>query len=184
MIGDIVDQHSLSTFVKGSKASSATDELAEAQKAVQALGRLFPFMRVCYGNHCKRYLKRADEVGLPNGYLKPFGEIIGAPRTWEFADEFIIDDVLYFHGDGYTGTNCVSQAIKNKFSNVVFGHTHQSSIQYINSGREIYWGMNVGALIDPEAYAFNYAKFFKNKPILGAGLVIDKVPHFVPMETN
>jgi predicted phosphodiesterase len=185
MIGDIVDSHSLSTFVKGAESDSTNTELYKAHEGIQKLGDLFPKMHVCLGNHDLRAFKRANEVGLSSEYIKPFHEIIRAPKGWKFAEEFYLHNVLYIHGDSYTGINCVTNMIKNKMCNVVFGHTHQSSIQYINNGRHTLFGMNVGCLIDEDAYAFSYAKFFKNKTILGAGIIETNndiaVPHFIPL---
>lgn len=177
MIGDLVDHHQLSTFVKGGEAYSASQELQMVREKVKELGKIFPKMKVCFGNHCLRYLKRAKEIGMPIDYLKPYSEIIEAPKGWEFKDEFIIDNVLYCHGDSFGGATAGQQAIKTKYRSCVFGHTHQASIHYLNG----LWACNVGCLISPKAYAYEYARFFKTQPTLGTAVIVRGVPHFIPM---
>lgn len=176
-IGDLVDQHALSAFVKGPRSLNASSELHAAKTFLQRLAKLFPKMLCCLGNHDLRYLKRANEAGIPGEYLKDFSDIIGAPQGWKFADQFEIDGVLYLHGDNYSGQGAALNMVKSKMQSVCFGHTHQGSLVYHNGA----FGLNVGALTDESAYAFEYAKFAKSRAFIGAGLVLDGVPQLVPL---
>jgi hypothetical protein len=36
-------------------------------------------------------------------------------------------------------------------------------------------------MVDVDAYAFQYGKNSKDKPVIGCGVVIDGVPSFIPM---
>lgn len=176
-IGDLVDQYQFSNFVKAAEADGANLELRKARLFIKQLAEVFPKMDVCLGNHDLRYVKRAKEAGLAQAVLKPFGEIIGAPPGWRFAEEFLHQGVLYFHGDGYTGLNAAQNVIKSKFRSCVFGHTHQAAVAYING----LFGFNVGCLIDPQGYAFEYAKHMKNRPTIGCGVIQNGAPIFVPL---
>ena len=176
-IGDIIDSYALSQFVKSPSSSNVNQELYKAQNGIKELARIFPVMLVCLGNHDLRLLKLAEKAGIPGEYLKSLPELLGTPQGWKFQDSFDIDGVHYFHGDGYTGLNACQNVIKTKFRNTVFGHTHQASILYLNG----LWSFNTGCLINKSAYAFQYAKHFKNEPALGAGLVDSGVPYFIPL---
>lgn len=43
------------------------------------------------------------------------------------------------------------------------------------------FAMNVGCLIDVEAYAMSYTRDNRSKPVLSAGVIVDGVPHVIPM---
>ena len=44
------------------------------------------------------------------------------------------------------------------------------------------WGLAVGCGVDQRSMAFAYGKHFAKKPVIGCGVVIDGVPHAVPMD--
>ena len=44
--------------------------------------------------------------------------------------------------------------------------------------------MNVGCLINQKSMAFNYARNFKTRFILGCGIIINGVPRLLPMVIN
>jgi len=44
--------------------------------------------------------------------------------------------------------------------------------------------MNVGCLINQKSMAFNYAKNFKTRFILGCGIILNGVPRLLPMVLN
>jgi hypothetical protein len=68
----------------------------------------------------------------------------------------------------------IQAAIDNRQSTVI-GHIHSvSGVEYIANNKDTIYGMNVGCLIDRHAYAFDYGKDFKLKPILSCGVTTDR----------
>jgi hypothetical protein len=65
----------------------------------------------------------------------------------------------------------------------VIGHIHaHAGIAYDANRKHLFYGFNVGCLIDHNAYAFAYAKTMATKPIIGVGLIENGIPRFVPMQ--
>jgi hypothetical protein len=65
------------------------------------------------------------------------------------------------------------------------GHIHTAGgVKFHASPKDIIWGLQVGCGIDRKSYAFQYGRDFKDKPILGCGVVLEngRVPVFEPME--
>jgi hypothetical protein len=109
-------------------------------------------------------------------------EIMQAPETWDFKWYHEIDGVRYVHGDGFGGTHAAREAaIINRQSTVIGHHHSNGAIYYVANSKEMIFGMNVGCLIDINAYAFNYARKNKFKPTLGCGVVLEGIPSFIPM---
>jgi hypothetical protein len=75
------------------------------------------------------------------------------------------------HGDEMliSGTNALGAARVG--NNLVYGHTHQASIQYSNAFSRQLWQMNAGCLIDQQAIAFRYAAKNPQRCWLGIGLI-------------
>lgn len=170
--GDLVDNHAISRHLKETCAKSACDELdlsiAEVKKFVEA----FPNVKLCIGNHDERIISQAATVGIDRRFLKSFSELLEIPKTWEVAEEFIIDDVLYKHGVNCVGQNgAINSALRERMSTVI-GHSHAfGGVGYSANPRSIIFGMNVGCGIDISAYAFAYGKHDKYRPTLGCGIV-------------
>lgn len=184
-IGDFFDLHALSLYTRNPDGYSAGDELRVALKKAKEYYRLFPKAQMIAGNHDIRIYKRAAEAGIPTGFLKDYMSWLEAPRGWSVHTKIEIDGVLYIHGEGYSGAGGHRTAAVKNMQSVVMGHLHaHAGIDYIACHHRLCFGMNVGCLIDTHAYAFEYAKNSPDKPILGCGLVLRGVPHFVPMLLN
>ena len=94
------------------------------------------------------------------------------PKTWKVGFEFIINDVKYVHGTGYSGKYGHVQASYDNRMSTVIGHLHSvAGVEYIANSKDIIFGMCCGCGIDRKAYAFEYGQAFKRKPILGCGVV-------------
>ena len=100
-----------------------------------------------------------------------------------WGDQHVIDGVLYTHGTGSSGKNHALNMAMNNRCPVVCGHTHTNlSVNYDVNRFDRIFGMNVGCGIDLRRYAFEYAKPFPIRPVLGCGIVIDGVEaYFEPM---
>jgi predicted phosphodiesterase len=179
--GDLVDQHGLGRWTPDSDAMGNIEELNDARECILRLGVVFPDMLVCYGNHDLRFLRKIKSVGIPSAFARDFREVIGAPKGWDFDMAFEIDNVVYFHGDGFSGEQAASAAVDRYRKSVVMGHVHAfASVVYKQGPTDMVWGMNAGCLIDPKSMAFAYGKNYPHKPVIGFGVVVNGVPHFIP----
>jgi len=186
-VGDEIDHHALGDWDHDPDGLGAGDELKLAIKKLQAWYKSFPKMKVCESNHTSRIFRRAYKHGIPRAYLRDYREFLQAPKGWQWADKWDIDGIRYEHGDAISGGGKMASfqlPLKNMKS-TVFGHFHSwAGIQYWANSEYLLYGFNVGCLIDRHAYAFNYGKLLKDKPILGVGLINKGVPTFIPMQLN
>ena len=181
--GDLVDHHAISRFQSEPCAKGAYDELDMSIAEVSKYVKAFPKVRMCKGNHDAIPARQAATVGIGERYLKSYSELLHLPKTWEIADEFIINDVLYKHGINCMGKDgAINSAIQERMSTVI-GHSHAfGGCKYSANKRDIIFGLNVGCGISIDAYAFAYGKYDKNRPTLGCGIVFDSGNAiFVPM---
>ena len=180
-VGDFLDFHAISAWKSEADARGALDEMDEAIEMAQEYYEAFPKLTMILGNHDLRIIRAANEAKLPKNWIKPFGEIIGAPKEWDIITHpIIIDNVLYDHEMQGSGMNAHrAKAIKEGL-NIVGGHLHaHAGIAYVANTHSLSWGMNVGCGINIDAYHMRYGTKFKDKPIIGAGVVIDgKYPYF------
>lgn len=182
-IGDLVDHHALSKHPTEPCAMGAYAELDKALEQVELVVKAFPKAKMCIGNHDTIPIRQAATVGIGERFLKSYSEVLKLPKTWEIADEFVIDNVLYKHGVNCGGENGAINAAKNECMSVVIGHAHSfAGCKYIVNPRNIRFGLSVGCGIDVQAYSFAYGKALPRRPILGCGIVYNSgKADFVPM---
>jgi predicted phosphodiesterase len=171
-VGDLVDNHAISYHEHDPNGRSPIDEMEQTDKALQRWFKAFPSVKLCRGNHDHLVDRKGKTNGLPTRCFKDFRDIWNLPKSWKDDFHFIIDGVKYTHGTGYSGRmghlNC---AMDNRMSCVI-GHLHSSAgIEYSANELDCIWGMNVGCGIDRKAYAFEYGRDIKQKPVLAAGVV-------------
>lgn len=184
-IGDSLDFSGLSRFTKDPDGISAGDEHKRSLAFFKEYYKVFPRGIEVYSNHNGRLYDRAKEAGIPRVFVKDMQEILGAPVTWSFKWSHEIDGVKYVHGDGFGGMHAARDGAVVSRQSVVIGHHHShAGISYIANEKEMIFGMNVGCLIDKNAYAFKYATKTKYKPTLGCGVVLEGAPSWIPMILN
>lgn len=170
-IGDIWDGASFSYHEHDADGMSVKEEVLKAKKQLAEWFEVFPVATVLYGNHDLLVARKARTAGLSQHFIRDLGEIIGAPKTWNFTHEFIKDDVKYIHG---SIGNAITRAKDERIS-IVQGHLHtESFVEWAVSERDAIFGMNVGCGLDRTAYAFEYAKPFPKKPVISCGIVLEK----------
>jgi hypothetical protein len=181
-MGDEVDQHTLSKYGANPNGLSAKAEFDEAKLRLKEWYKFFPTTRVCISNHTYRVMKRAFAAGIPEGFMKTIGEAYEAPSTWLWAQRWMIDGVLFEHGEAVSGPlAAIRAALQNRLPTVI-GHQHSNGgVMWNASAFDTIWGMNTGCLIDIDHYAFEYGRVLRNKPTLGMGVICDGIPYFVPM---
>lgn len=184
-LGDEADIHAISNHGSDPDGHSPGHELTLAVKALRPLYAMFPTVKVCTSNHTARPYRRAFDCGLPKRVMKEYREFLEAPAGWEWDDKWIIDQVAYIHGEGYSGKEGALKAALGNARPTVIGHLHTNAgILYQANAETILWGFNAGCLIDRHAYAMRYARHMPNKPTLGVGIVRKGVPFFIPMLLN
>jgi hypothetical protein len=184
-LGDVADQHAFSRHPKDPAGYSGGDELKAARKQLRKLYEVIPDANVCEGNHDRRIYQRAEEVGIPVSALHDMNRILDCPAGWEWREHWEFDGVVYEHGDGFTGRDAHTKCAAGNMQNTVIGHIHaHAGIQWVANRKHLFFGFNVGCLIDHAAYAFAYARKTVAKPIIGAGIVVGGVPSFVPMNLS
>jgi hypothetical protein len=184
-LGDMEDWHSISMHDHDPDGMSAGDELKSLRDQVKPMFTLFPKLKICTSNHGSLPFRRAFKFGLPSELIKSYREILRAPTTWEWSDQWEIDGIIYEHGDPFSGQNGAIKCAEQNMKSTVIGHIHSfAGIQYSANSRYLIFGFNSGCLIDKDKYAFAYAKKNKRKPIIGCGLIVDGIPQFIPMRLN
>ncbi len=180
-----MDQHTLGRWTANPNGRSAGDEFKEAKLRLQPWFHHFPKTYVCISNHTYRVYKRADEIGIPEGFMKTIGQAYDAPHTWQWRQAWIHENVCFEHGEMVSGQlSAIRAAVQNRMSTSI-GHQHcNGGVIYNANTNGVIWGMNTGCLIDVEQYAFDYSKTLRNKPTLGCGVIRNGVPYFVPMMTD
>lgn len=186
-IGDVMDLHCLSEYVKNPDGLSAGHELKEAVKFLKDLYKMFPEVTVLTSNHDVRAYKKAASVGIPRAFLRDYNEWFESPPGWRWVDDIKIDDVLYIHGHQIPsgGGNIMYNAIKKYIKSVVFGHFHtRLGVDYYATEDFMLFGLCVGSLIDHKAYAFEYQRMEARKPLIGTAVIVDGHPYVEPMLLN
>jgi hypothetical protein len=181
-VGDEIDFHAMSDWDHDPDGMSPGDEARAAIKEMHRLYKAFPKVKACISNHTDRPWRKARKDGTPSMFIKGIKEALEAPKGWNWADYWVIDGIRYEHGEGKSGQlGAYKAAIENGQSTVI-GHIHShAGIQYSANPQMLFFGMNVGSLIDNDAYAFRYNKKFKYKPIISCGVVLEGVPSVIPM---
>ncbi len=179
-IGDIVDMQAISFHANNPQCPGVLDEYHLAKRAIQKWRRTFPKMKVCLGNHDIRVIRLAESVNIPPQYLRNYADVWNTP-DWVWANDFIIDDVYYWHGTGRSGINPAFNVMKDMLMSTVIGHCHSASgIKWISNPLRRTFGMDTGCLIDVDAWNFAYGKNERKRPMLSAAVVLDGVPqHFI-----
>lgn len=183
--GDFEDWHSISMHDHDPNGLSAGEELKRLRDESKPFFKLFPKLKMCTSNHGSLPFRRAFKYGMPSEIIKDYRDILQAPKGWVWADYFEIDNVIYEHGDPFSGQLAALKAAEQNMQSTCIGHVHTfAGIQYSANSRHLIFGFNAGCLIDHHSYAFAYAKKIKRKPVLGCGIIIDGVPTFIPMRLN
>jgi hypothetical protein len=188
-IGDEVEFAGMSFHDHDPDARSPGDEYREAYKCMQKLFKLFPVINFCVSNHGSRLYRKAYSAGIPRAMVKQYQQLWDAPDTAVWHRRIVVDDVMYFHGDPYSGRNAAFKAMTECHRSVVQGHTHSfGGVQYSafegKAGVETFFALNVGCMIDMKNTAFDYAWKYRNKPTIGCGIVIEGIHgQFIRMPT-
>lgn len=184
IIGDEVDHHALSFHDHDPNEYSPAHEHLRAVEHLKPFYREFPRARIVVSNHTSRIFRRAFTSGIPRLFLRDYKDFLKAPKGWEWKDSWVIDNVYYCHGDGFSGgANAAYNAAKNNNQSTVIGHFHNDGgCRYFSSRENEIFALTVGCLIDFSKPAFDYSRKSSTRPTLGCGVVIDGTKGmFIPL---
>ena len=182
-LGDELDKHSLSFHSHDPDLASPSDELARALPMIKQLKKMFTKMDILESNHGSLAYRRAKANGIPRGYLKSYNDVLGVDNDWVWHYEMTITlpngNKVYLHHGKAADIKKLSTSLGMC---AVSGHYHQTfKVDYWANSLGLYWGMNVGCLIDDKSLAFAYNNCNLHRPLIGTGLIIDSQPVLVPL---
>jgi hypothetical protein len=179
-LGDEVDFHAFSRWPKDPDGLSPGGELRSAIEALIPFYLAFPNVKVCVSNHTIRPHKLMKLTGLPAAMLPAYSTMLNAPDGWSWHEHIIIDGVRYMHGDqGKGGKYGWTSNSEVYHQSVVVGHWHSKAGVFYDSDM---FNVNAGCLIDPTAYAFDYARHSHKKANLGCAVITrGRKATFIPM---
>jgi len=185
-IGDELDQHAISMHDSNPDLMSAGDELRASRVYIKELEKIFPKMILVHSNHSSLVYRRALKYGLPRDYLRSYNEFLSVGPGWQWVDDVTItlsDNTRCFFTHGMSAD--VLRLSMQMGMHVVQGHYHSKfSIGYFSNPDALIWSMQVGCLTSQKSMAFDYAKNFKNRFIVGCGMILDGQPKLMPMVLN
>jgi len=184
-IGDLLDFHAISMHDSDPDLPSAGYELAMAKDYIRELESVFPEVTEVHSNHSSLVYRRALKYGMSREFLRPYADFLGT-KKWKWVDDLTLtmsngDRVHFTHGKSAD----VLKVSQTMGMSCIQGHYHTKfSIGYWANPDRLYWGMQVGCLINQKSLAFAYAKNFSTRFILGCGIIIDGTPRLLPMVLN
>ncbi len=170
-IGDSLDFHAISMHDSNPDLFSAGHELKEARKFVKELEGIFPMVTEVDSNHSSLVYRRALKHGMSKEFLKDYGEFLGT-KKWKWIDDLTLTMS--------NGQRCFFTHGRSADILKVSQTMGMSAVQ----GHYLFFGMNVGCLINQKSMAFAYAKNFKTRFILGCGIILNGIPRLLPMVLN
>ena len=184
-IGDLLDFHAINMHTHDPDLYSAGHELDKSKEYIKQLESIFPQMVEVESNHSSLVYRRALKYGMSRQFLKDYGEFLGT-KKWKWVDDLTLtmsnnQKCFFTHGRS-ADISKVSQAMG---MSAVQGHYHTKFvISYWANPDNIFFAMNVGCLINQKSMAFNYAKNFRTRFIIGCGIILDGIPKLLPMILN
>lgn len=189
-VGDESDQFHGGQYPKGADyPHTPRQELAITKHKFQEWAAVFPKLKIAISNHGLRWVRKASGAEIPSQLLADYKKIMGAPEGWVWRDKWVVGfkhPFVVTHGMELSGKTPYRTAAEIGTMSHAFGHLHTSAgIAHVVTQDKNIWGMNTGCLIDPEAYAFQYGKYNRFKPTLGAGIVFSRgsFPMWIPLES-
>ena len=176
-IGDIVDAHQWGRWDPDYEADSPQSEYKKTLKRVAWWHENFKDAVVTIGNHDERAVRQARIAGVPDGLVKDYADAWQTP-SWEWVNTVEIDNVRYFHGEGFSGKYPHVNACLTSLKSTVMGHIHSvAGLQWVNKAGGKFFGMAVGCGVDVSHPFMRYAEKHPTKPVLSCGVVIDGHPY-------
>lgn len=184
-IGDEADFHDASFHDSDPDLDSSGIELDKAIAGLKPVYKLFPKCTVIESNHGSMLLRKAKVGKIPARAIKSYNDILEAPKGWKWVFDTIVKTPLgpvYFcHGKSSSPGKLASQYGMS----TVEGHYHEKAqITYISTPEKLMFGAHTGCLADDKSLALGYNKINPKRPIVSLLVILNGIPHLVPMVLN
>lgn len=187
LTGDEVDNASISFHDKDPDLLfSPSSELETAISEMKELYTIIPKAKVLESNHGSLVYRKGRHHGLPRTVFKNWNEILEAPKGWSWHFDLTVKmsngEMLYGHHG--LSTDCLKPSQRYSM-NYFQGHYHTKfEIRWWANPLKEYFAMTCGCLVDRDSMAFAYSRNNLPEFMLGGALIIDGVPHLIPMKLN
>ena len=184
-IGDLLDFHAINMHTHDPDLYSAGMELDSSKEYIKQIEDVFPNVTEVDSNNSSLVYRRALKYGMSKQFLKPYGDFLGT-KKWKWVDDLTLtmsngQRCFFTHGRSAD----ILKVSQTMGMSAVQGHYHTKFlISYWANPDHLFFAMNVGCLINQKSMAFNYARNFKTRFILGCGIIINGVPRLLPMVIN
>lgn len=188
-LGDEIDQFWGGMYKKTPDAlHTPMGEIRAAREHLRPWYEAFPKLMICESNHGTRWLRKALDAEIPSELIRQNREILQCPDGWKWQKRWLINGskrtFIAEHGDDWGGQMPHVQAALHNGISTIMGHHHSlADVRFFNTHFKHIWGAVSGCLIDFEQYAFEYAKRYKFKPVIGTTVITHggAIPFFHPM---
>lgn len=186
-IGDLLDMHAASFHPVEPDSPGASDEADQAEARIRIWFERFPRANVCIGNHDARVHRLAASVRVPARFIRDYAKVWSTPG-WKWKNEHTVDGTTFMHGTGLGGQSPALTAAKHSgLAAVACGHVHSvAGVSLMTSGQNhrTVWGLDTGCGVDVEHPAMNYGRNLFRKPVLAAGVILDRQPFSIAMKSE
>ena len=182
-IGDELDNHAMSFHDSDPDVFSAGYELKRARETIKEIEKIFPVMDLVDSNHGSLYYRKAKAHGIPTEAMVSYNDLLGVGEGWKWHFDLTLTmsdgNMVYFHHGKTSDALTLSQ---RQGMCAVQGHYHSRfKADYWSNTNGLYWGLQVGCLINDKALAFSYNKNTTDRPIIGSAIIINGQPKLLPM---
>lgn len=182
-MGDELDKNSLSYHENDPDLPNAGQELLNSLPTIKEVHNLFPIMDIIESNHGSLVWRKAKTHGIPRHYIKSYNDVLGVDDGWQWHFDLTITlpngQPCYFH---HGKTNNVLRLSQQMGMCAVQGHYHEIlGASYWSNPTGLFWGLQVGCMIDDNSYAFAYNNVNIKRPVIGTALIVNGLPVLEPM---
>ena len=184
-IGDLLDFHAINMHTHDPDLYSPGHELVKSKEYVKELESIFPVVTEVDSNHSSMVFRRAIKYGMSREFLKDYGDFLGT-KHWDWVDDLTLtmgnkQRCFFTHGRSAD----ILKVSQTMGMSAVQGHYHTKFlVSWWANPDNLFFGMNVGCLINQKSMAFGYARNFKTRFILGCAVILDGIPKLLPMVIN
>ena len=145
------------------------------------IGDLLDFHAISMHTHDPDLYSAGDELKVARKHIRELESIY--PKMIEVESNH--SSLVYRRALKFGRSADVLKVSQTMGMSAVQGHYHTKFlISWWANPDNLFFGMNVGCLINQKSLAFHYAKNFKTRFILGCGIIIDGIPRLLPLVLN
>lgn len=187
-VGDTYDMYSFSRFARSMDVMTPKQEMKKgrqmAEKMWADLQAAAPKAK-CFqvlGNHEDRIYKKIMNVAAEYESIieEPIRKLLTFPNVYTLKSsksELVINDIVFIHG----WSTSAGFHVRYFMQNVVHGHTHRGSVQFVAHKGKTLWELDCGFIADQNSLPLEYRETKTSQWHIGFGLVDKHGPRFIPL---